>query len=43
MVRTIGSDMLHLLTGGLLIEWLGFGRGRTATKRKAEPGTRKSK
>ena len=40
MVRTVGSEMLHLLTGGLLIEWLGFGRGRARIRRKAEPGTR---
>ena len=29
MVRAIGLDVLNLLTGRMLIEWLGFGRGRT--------------
>ena len=43
MVRTVGSEMLHLLTGGALTEWLGFGRGRAVTRRKAEPGTRNNK
>ncbi len=43
MVRTVGSEMLHLLTGGLLIEWLGFGRGRGGIRRKAEPGGREKR
>jgi len=28
MVRSLGLDVLNLLTGRMLIEWLGFGRGR---------------
>ena len=39
MVRSIGLDMLNLLTGRMLVEWLGFGRG--GKSKTAEPGIRK--